>query len=406
MNNMNKINLLQAVVVLAFSTALLPLCVQSALAQEQAPPDTTEGVIVHEVHEGETLYSISREYEASLQEIRNWNEIDDFTIYIGQQLIVGVVDRDEIPEDPIGEPVPTEEPMAEEPPAEETPAEEEEATDPAEWPPVPEEYAVLPDLKAEIEQPEAQEEDPAEQEVEEDEEMLPIDEPDEPEEPEEPAEPETIDDLEDYGWHTIEEGETLISVAARYGLSADTLQTLNEPVPTFLAEGDSLRLPPTFSGYFHEVQPGETITDVARNYGVSIRGLQHVNEMETREIEPGQQLLIPGRPAPEPEPRGTMPEASFEGEAEVFPEAFEGRLLAGGVEYNPSDLVVSHRDLPLGTVVLLTNPETGAHTFAEVTDRGPPDEELIMDLSRAVADALELENGRAHIEVRIVEQDD
>lgn len=42
----------------------------------------------HTVAQGETLYSISRMYDVSVEEIRQWNELSGDTIHIGQQLLL------------------------------------------------------------------------------------------------------------------------------------------------------------------------------------------------------------------------------------------------------------------------------------------------------------------------------
>ena len=43
----------------------------------------------HTVEPGETLYSLSRKYKTSVEQIRAWNRLDDNNIRIGQELIVG-----------------------------------------------------------------------------------------------------------------------------------------------------------------------------------------------------------------------------------------------------------------------------------------------------------------------------
>jgi hypothetical protein len=42
----------------------------------------------HTVAKGETLYGISKEYGVSVQDLKDWNRLDDNTIHIGQKLIV------------------------------------------------------------------------------------------------------------------------------------------------------------------------------------------------------------------------------------------------------------------------------------------------------------------------------
>ena len=43
-------------------------------------------IIVYKVQSGDTLYSISRKFSASVEEIKIWNNISDNSITIGQNI--------------------------------------------------------------------------------------------------------------------------------------------------------------------------------------------------------------------------------------------------------------------------------------------------------------------------------
>lgn len=43
----------------------------------------------HTVAKGETLYGISKEYGVSVQNLKDWNQLEDNIIHVGQKLIVG-----------------------------------------------------------------------------------------------------------------------------------------------------------------------------------------------------------------------------------------------------------------------------------------------------------------------------
>lgn len=49
--------------------------------------DTTK-VVYHEVEQGQTLYSISRKYSISIEQLKEWNKLEDNNIKLGQKLIV------------------------------------------------------------------------------------------------------------------------------------------------------------------------------------------------------------------------------------------------------------------------------------------------------------------------------
>jgi LysM repeat protein len=45
-------------------------------------------IVYHEVEQGQTLYSISRNYSTSVEQLREWNKLGDNNIKLGQKLIV------------------------------------------------------------------------------------------------------------------------------------------------------------------------------------------------------------------------------------------------------------------------------------------------------------------------------
>lgn len=47
------------------------------------------GKIIHLVNPGETLYSISRKYNSTVDDIKEWNHLENNTLFVGQELIVG-----------------------------------------------------------------------------------------------------------------------------------------------------------------------------------------------------------------------------------------------------------------------------------------------------------------------------
>ncbi|MEL6533758.1 MAG: LysM peptidoglycan-binding domain-containing protein [Bacteroidota bacterium] len=47
-----------------------------------------ESVVVHEVQAGETMYSLARQYSVKVEDIRHWNEKPDYTLKVGEKLII------------------------------------------------------------------------------------------------------------------------------------------------------------------------------------------------------------------------------------------------------------------------------------------------------------------------------
>ncbi len=71
-------------------------------------------------------------------------------------------------------------------------------------------------------------------------------------------------------------------------------------------------------------------------------------------------------------------------------DGFEGKPTASGEIYDSSKLTAAHRDLPLGTVVSVTNLDNGKSVQVRINDRGPFVHGRVIDLSRAAANKLGL----------------
>lgn len=107
-----------------------------------------------------------------------------------------------------------------------------------------------------------------------------------------------------YIYHTVRPGETLSEIAQRYRTSVRAIQQANRLRGTFLRAGQTLRIPtgggaggssaPTSSGRTHIVQPGESLWSIAQKYGVSLEALCRANGLTLRSaIHPGQRLRLP-----------------------------------------------------------------------------------------------------------------
>jgi len=64
---------------------------------------------------------------------------------------------------------------------------------------------------------------------------------------------------------------------------------------------------------------------------------------------------------------------------------FHGKTMANGERFNMHALTVAHKRLPLGTRLILTNPDNGEQVKVKVTDRGPYVAGRQLDVSYRVA---------------------
>ena len=151
----------------------------------------------------------------------------------------------------------------------------------------------------------------------------------------------------------------------------------------------------------HFTEPGETLYSIAARYGLPLVSLVQGNALSTAPLEPGTVLHLPTRVRPSEAASRTLPAVVGSGLALVYPDVMSGRRTASGEAYDPLEFTASHRDYPFGTVLLVTNPMSGRSTFVRVIDRGPVSESYLIELSAAAATALDLDpNAARRVEIR------
>jgi rare lipoprotein A len=95
------------------------------------------------------------------------------------------------------------------------------------------------------------------------------------------------------------------------------------------------------------------------------------------------------------------------GMASYYGQGFHGRQTANGERFSQNEMTAAHRQLPLGTKVMVENRETGEQVEVKITDRGPyaDKKRRIIDLSKAAADSIGLvEQGVAPVRVVVTEE--
>ncbi|MEE8441199.1 MAG: M23 family metallopeptidase [Spirochaetia bacterium] len=120
--------------------------------------------------------------------------------------------------------------------------------------------------------------------------------------------------------HELQRGETIYTLARRYGVSAETLLDYNSIAdPTRLPVGAEIRIPGTYV-----VREGEYIYSIARKLGVDWLELLQSNGLDLDEVlRPGHVLLVPWA-AHAGDPANRQPNDSFAtAEDPVAPEVTE-----------------------------------------------------------------------------------
>ncbi len=109
---------------------------------------------------------------------------------------------------------------------------------------------------------------------------------------------------------TVRSGETLSDIAARYGVSLNSLMRLNGITNSDHVEaGQTLRLPGSVTAGKgrHNVQSGDTLSGIAAQYRVSERQLMALNGLSSPDhVEIGQSLRLPSNAVlPQAKPKAT-----------------------------------------------------------------------------------------------------
>jgi murein DD-endopeptidase MepM/ murein hydrolase activator NlpD len=94
--------------------------------------------------------------------------------------------------------------------------------------------------------------------------------------------------------HTVEPGESVDSIAEKYGVSADTVRWANTFPPGLgLQPGTQLIILPV-DGVLHTVARGQTLLAIAELYDVPLEDIIRQNQIQGGVIIAGQELIIPG----------------------------------------------------------------------------------------------------------------
>lgn len=281
----------------------------------------------HRVLRGETLFSISRNYEVSVQDLMEWNNLQSTSISVGQFLYVE---------------------MIEETPATESVFEEVEKST----------------IDSDVEDPEN-----GNDEVDELPELTPI--------------------TRSINYYIVEPGDTMYRIARSNNMTVDELKELNNLETSTLEVGDrillrSFRTPPsvltsrvssTPQGAFitHSISEDENLLDILTHYRMDRYEFSALNpEKRIDDLRPGDKVVLLV-PTTNISSNPYRIKNSIKGVEEIKVSAYssseKAQTLTSGDLYNPNMLTAAHPNLPLGTTVFIENPENSKGTFVLINDR-------------------------------------
>ena len=109
----------------------------------------------------------------------------------------------------------------------------------------------------------------------------------------------------EYGYHKIRNGESLSTIAKKYHTTVTKLKELNGLNSNNIRAGQSIKVPGagnsdvsgnvSISAKSHKVKSGETLGSIASRYGVGVNALKKANNLNSNLIRIGQVLKIPAK---------------------------------------------------------------------------------------------------------------
>lgn len=140
--------------------------------------------------------------------------------------------------------------------------------------------------------------------------------------------------------HTVQLGETVSTIAEKFGVSADTIRWQNKLTNDKLTEGQVIQIIPV-TGIAHKVAPGDTIYSISKKYTAEPQAVvdfpfnTFVND-ETFELAVGQIVVVPDGVPPK-----EVPQTAGRFARRATPDA--GTLVASGSFVWPTSGEISQR---------------------------------------------------------------
>lgn len=99
-------------------------------------------------------------------------------------------------------------------------------------------------------------------------------------------------------YYTVKSGDSLWSIAKKYGVTVNDLKSINNLTSNTLSVGQILRIPveeETSTASTHIVKSGDTLYSIARQYNTTVDAIKALNNLTTNSLKVGQVLRIPGK---------------------------------------------------------------------------------------------------------------
>ena len=139
----------------------------------------------------------------------------------------------------------------------------------------------------------------------------------------------SVSDIVNY---VAQDGDTTSSLAAKFGVSSDSIKWSNDLSDGPITSGTKLKIPPA-DGVIYTVDNGDTVDSLAAKYSADKTKLVAFNDVELTGIKKGDTLFIPGgvKPAPTPVYNNTGSSSSSSTSSNTY--GFVARYGGNGYSY-------------------------------------------------------------------------
>ena len=108
--------------------------------------------------------------------------------------------------------------------------------------------------------------------------------------------PEGLEEIDD-NIYIVKKGDTLYGIANKYGISVDELKAINNLTSNNLSVGQVLQIPEIIeedvpNENIYIVKSGDTLYSIANKYGMSVQELKDLNKLTSNTLSIGQQLVV------------------------------------------------------------------------------------------------------------------
>jgi rare lipoprotein A len=98
----------------------------------------------------------------------------------------------------------------------------------------------------------------------------------------------------------------------------------------------------------------------------------------------------------------TAAQSGEEGVANFYSDKFQGKKMASGELYDKDKLTASHKKLPYGSKVKVTNLDNGKSVVVTINDRMAPSNPAVIDVTRRAAEDIGfVKSGKAKVKLEV-----